>query len=74
MQRSIQGQTKRMRPTMTATTTSRSILYRSGGVSGGGGAMTQSDASSPESGAPIRPRPLHGLAAMAGSDLILHPA
>ena len=35
-----------------------------------GGATTQSDASSPESGTPIGPQPLHGPASMARSGLI----
>ena len=39
-----------------------------------GGAPPRSDASSPESGTPIGPRPPHDLAATAGSGLILHPA
>ena len=36
-------------------------------------APPQSDASSPESGAPIVPRPPHSPAAMVGSGLIVHP-
>jgi len=41
-----------------------------------GGAPPRSDASSPESGAPIgpRPNPAHGPAVMAGSGLTFHPA
>ena len=39
-----------------------------------GGAPPRSDASSPESGAPIGPRPPHDPNTTAGSGLILHPA
>ena len=39
-----------------------------------GRAPPRSDALSPESGAPIGPRPPNGPGAMTGSSLILHPA
>ena len=71
MQRLIQGQTKRMRMAMTLLRmASRSILYQPCGA----GSPPQSDASLPESGTPIGPRPLPGTAAIARSSLILHLA